>query len=179
MAITVSLIVEDGTGKADANSFASYDDFLLFWAQDNIDYSLPVDPEEATTSPSENAVKSALIKATEYINDMNFFGEKRLSSQSLSFPRVNLRMPGSSYTYPTYMSSDEVPSNIVKATCYLAGLIIQGTDIMAPAQSVSSQSVSGVGSVTYSDGQGRVRYPRLDKFVGPFIDPSVKVEVRQ
>ena len=179
MAITVSLIVEDGTGKADANSFASYDDFLSFWAQDNIDYSLPVDPEEATTSPSENAVKSALIQATEYINDMNFFGAKRLSSQSLSFPRVNLRVHGSSYTYPTYMPSNEVPSNIVKATCYLAGLIIQGTDILAPAQNVASISTSGVGSVTYSDGNGKVKYPRLDKLVSPFIDPSVKVEVKQ
>ena len=176
MAITVSLVVEDGTGKADANTFASYNDFLLFWAQNNIDYSLPVDPDEVTTSPSENAVNAALIQATEYINGIHFLGALSKSSQALSFPRSSLVRPGSSYTYPSYIPSDEIPTNIVKATCYLAGLIIQGTDILAPTQNVESQSVSGVGSVTYSDGNGQWNYPRLKQYIGQFVNSSVRVE---
>jgi hypothetical protein len=168
MAITITLIVEDGSGKADANSYASIETFREYWALMNIDYS-----DNTVKGQSDNDISSALIRATEYIDSLHFLGERRLTSQSLSFPRSSLVRPGASYIYPSYLPNDEVPDCIVKASCYMAGLIIQGRDIEAPTQHVSSQSVSGVGSVTYADGNGQWYFPKLQNLVGKLLNQSV------
>lgn len=171
MAITVTLVIEDGTGKADANTYASLDDFRLYWAQKIIDYS-----DSTVKGQSDNDLSAALITATEYIDGIRFFGERTTIAQALAFPRISLSRPGSSYVYPSYLPSDKVPAAVVKATCYMAGLIIQGHDITGPTQSVSSQSVSGIGSVTYSDGSGKWHYPVLKALLGGLVNTSLVIE---
>ena len=172
MAITVTLTVETGSGLSDANSYASIAQFRAWWAQQNVDYTDNTKPGQ-----SDNAISAALIRATEYIDGMHFFGERKSVTQALSFPRVSLTRPGSSHIWPSYLSDSEVPAAIVSAVCYMAGMIVQGKDIDAPTQRVSSQSVSGVGSVSYSDGSGKVSYPRLNTLLKGLINPAIRAEV--
>lgn len=170
MAITVTLIVEDGTGKSDANSFASIDAFRLYWAQKNIDYS-----DNTIKGQTDNDIAAALITATEYIDGLHFFGARCLNSQALSFPRTSLSRPGSSDMFPEYFPVDTVPPAVVQATCYMAGIVIQGKDIDGVIQKVTSQSVSGVGSVTYSDGSGELYFPKLKTILRGILNPSLVV----
>ena len=171
MAITVTLTIEDGSGKSDSNSYASLGDFRSFWAQKNVDYS-----DNTVKGRSDNDISAALIMATEYVDGMHFFGERRLTTQSLAFPRSGLSRPGSSSIWPAYLPNDEVPKAVIRAVCYMAGLIIQGKSIFDPHQRVSSQSVSGVGSVSYADGTGEWYYPMLRTLLAGLINPGLKIE---
>ena len=169
--MAVSLIVEDGTGKADANSYASLVMFRSYWEQKNIDYSDNTKPGQ-----SDDDISAALIEATEYIDGEHYYGERRLPTQALSFPRSNLIRPGSSHTYPSYLSDDEIPAGIIAATCYLAGLIVHGESVDAPMKKVSSQSVSGVGSVTYADGTGQKYFPKITKLLSGLVNTSLRMK---
>lgn len=171
MAITVSLIVEDGTGKADANSYAALETFRAYWAQQNVDYS-----DNTVKGRSDNDLSAALIQATEFIDGHRFYGERKTTEQALEFPRSCLARPGSSHFWPTYLPDGTIPRAVVNATCYMAGVIVSGKDLFAPSQKVSSQSVSGVGSVSYSDGTGQWYYPRLLALLTGLVNHSTPIE---
>ncbi len=76
------MIVEDGTGKTDANSYVSVEfanDY--FSARGVSEWNIDTDKKE-----------QLLIKATDFIDNVfQWYGKKEFENQALRFPRVELR----------------------------------------------------------------------------------------
>lgn len=91
MAITI--VVEDGTGVANANSFVSIADARTYASNRGI--ALPTDEDE---------LAAMLIQASDYLEaqERRYQGERTSSTQALTWPRKGV-----------FLHCDEVPSNVI------------------------------------------------------------------
>ena len=137
----MSIIVETGAGVAGANSFVSLEDYE--------DYALALGIEAVA--------EADLIKAGAYLNslDRQYAGMRVTRDQAMAWPRVGqdggyLWLGGFEYL-PT-----EVPSALRQAQLILAMEVQAGKDLFNPEtrQVVTSESVAGAVSVSYSDSAG-------------------------
>jgi hypothetical protein len=107
--MALTLIKEDGTGKVDANSYASVADGDAY--HDGHLYA------SAWTAATTANKEKALVFATRLIDaEFRFKGVKANSAQALQWPREECRDPDGA----DYLASDAVPSAVVNATCELA-----------------------------------------------------------
>lgn len=114
----MTIVVEDGTGLANANSYAS-EATLGTYCDDR-----------GITLPSGDA-KTALIRGTRYVNDTyrpRFPGYRvKMRAQGLEWPRI--------YAYDAsyqLVASDAVPIEIVYATCEAAVRELTEAGSLAP-----------------------------------------------
>ena len=140
--------VEDGTGKADATSYATLAAFRQYWENRGIDYS-----DGGTPGATDTEISIWLNTATSYI-DMNyrFFGARTNDSgattpQALQWPRKNvLDRDGNE------IASDSLPIDIANACIELARVVKDNSDLYADeSANIESQSL-GPASVTYKKG---------------------------
>jgi hypothetical protein len=136
--MSLTLIKEDGTGKADANSYADVDDGDAYHAGHLY--------ATAWNGASNTQKSAALVMATRLIDaEYQFNGTRSLAGQSLQWPRMDCREPDGStvgfVTDPEVVPSvvipggddeivvlkntwtvpgDLVPKAVVEATCELA-----------------------------------------------------------
>lgn len=75
-----TIIVEDGTGKTDSNSYASAADLATYAADRGV-----------TISGTDTIL---LIQAMDYIEQQPFKGEKNTKEQALLWPRINVWIDG-------------------------------------------------------------------------------------
>ena len=102
----MALILEDGTGLADANSYAAVAAFRAYWAERGV-----------AITATDAEIEAALIRSTDYIDATYVFHEVPLSGdQALENPR-----DGEKALHPT----------LVKATIELAHLALT-TNLFAP-----------------------------------------------
>lgn len=135
----MALVVEDGSGKADANSYASLTDLQTFFGNRGWSYN-GFTPEEQ---------EAALVAATDYIERRSRWstGTKGSKEQALSWPRS-----GAYDRHGYLIDSDEVPTAVVNATLEGAHLVLAGSTLVSPeTQKVVEQRVEGAVSVRYSD----------------------------
>ena len=98
----MALVIEDGTGKTDSNSFASVAEAISYAADRGFDF------------PSVTAdVEKLLIQAGDFILSFEeqFQGYRTNQNQRLSFPRVNVLM----YKGVDYVGADEIPNQLKEA----------------------------------------------------------------
>ena len=119
--MALTLIKEDGSGKADANSYASVADGDSY--HDGHLYAT------AWTGASADQKAVALVMATRLIDaEFQFNGTRTTANQALQWPRAmcpepdNVHVPISvllpiPYDYVQY---DTVPKSVVQATCEMA-----------------------------------------------------------
>lgn len=96
----MAFVVEDGTGISNSNSYTSVDFANSYFADRN----------QAEWTGTDEVKKAALIRATDYIElrfSNLFFGEKKVASQALSFPRISDRFT-------------EMPVSLQRACCEYA-----------------------------------------------------------
>jgi hypothetical protein len=158
------LVMEDGTGLANANSYASLAEFDAY--NNATLYSDTVN--NATRANKERA----LIMATRVIDTMvEFEGSRASDTQALAFPRVyvpnrELEQPwmypaqilqgmiafGPGILYGAFWPSDIVPPPIKAATCELARYLMASDRTKDdPSKGISSLSLgSGAFSVTFN-----------------------------
>lgn len=100
----MTLIVEDGTMVANANTYVNVTEADSYWSLRSTKTG------SSTWSSASTANKeSALVVATEYIDNVyNFAYKKQSSTQSLQFPRNN--------------NSGVIPVNLKNAVCELAAI---------------------------------------------------------
>ena len=84
----MAFIVEDGTGLADSNSYASVQEYRDYAELRNID----------VTSELDATIQGYLVRATDYLDlTYEYLGEKLTETQMLEFPRlvdnVNIELP--------------------------------------------------------------------------------------
>lgn len=165
----MALVVEDGTGKANADSYQSLTDADA--------YHLAHSASTAWSGAAEAVKEKALRLATQYL-DVRYNGlwkgVKFSDAQSLSWPRI---WAEKNDTYDSaYYDSDAIPQQLKEATNELALRVVNGDTLFADISKpgiISSTSIS-VGpiskSVSYSGGYDQVKkYPLIDGLVKPLI----------
>jgi len=163
----LTLIKEDGTGLANANSYANVADGDAY--HDAHLYA-------ATWTAAITATKEkALVMATRLI-DANylFHGQAILSTQALMWPRWGADDPdmrGGEAFYP----DNAIPSALVKATCEVAReLILQNRTADPDGEGLRDVALVGALRVTFDKTDRRPIIPRTAQLhlskLGSFID---------
>ena len=153
--MALTLIKEDGTGKADANSYASVADANAY--HDGHLYAT------AWTAATDDQKAVALVMATRLIDaEFQFNGTRTTANQALQWPRAmcpepdNVHVPISvllpiPYDYVQY---DTVPKAVVQATCEMARELLIADRTVAPA---------GEGLKYYNAAGVQTGYDKTDK----------------
>lgn len=155
--MAVDLIVEDGTGVADANSYATVDECRTFAAQRLVDL-----PEE------DDEVAVMLIQAFQYFERLDDrFSGTRVFLDSV-FPRKDLRVLG------TLLPDDSIHTRVKAAQCQLVLEQVAGADLFASTSAADYIIRERVGPIdtTYADpslfGGVTLTFPAVDAFLGVF-----------
>jgi len=156
----MALIVEDGTGKVDAESYISVTD------ADTYHSNLGNTNWTGTTAVKE----AALRKTTQYIQQTYFSqwaGYRNTSTQALDWPRIYVEIKGLRYT--EYVLNTVVPQEIVDACASLA-LRALSDDLMSDEERAVVSETVDIISVTYSEYSGQQKkYPEIDKMLSRYM----------
>ena len=152
------LIIEDGTGKSDAQAYADAAALQSYAALRGINIS----------AYNEAAQEAALVVAAQdWIDgEHQFRGEKLVDDQALSFPTDEDGFP------------DSIPlANIKAAILHLQGLLLVDLSALSTSGQVTSESKS-VGSLskstTYKEGTAQVYSRVLPKSLTNLLQPYLK-----
>lgn len=145
----MALVIEDGTGKADANSYASTATLKAYAKERGV-----------TLPSSEAALEILLLKAMDTMKGLRYVGERATKEQALDWPRYNVCVDG----FP--FASTELPRELEQAQCALA-IEWNTTDMLptTPANApgpVVSKTVGPI-SVAYASNNGASRVPHSAK----------------
>ncbi len=153
--MALTLIKEDGTGKADANAYASAADGDAYH-----EGHLYASAWTAATAANKDA---ALVFATRLIDSQfQFNGFKAGGSQALQWPRelcpdpdLNVTVLAGLFRRPdNYLESDLVPKAVVDATCEMARELLVADRTAAP---------DGEGLKYFNDSAKQTGYDKSDR----------------
>jgi len=138
------LIVSDGTGLSNADSYISLDDARTY--AENYGYTLPDDNTDAEVSLRKGAVYVDLFESS-------FNGHRLKDTQSLVWPCVDA-CKCSGYNQ-IGIPSDEIPlevqyAQVIAASHYAAGVAVRANN---DGLGVASKEVVGAVKVSYFDNQ--------------------------
>lgn len=156
----MTLVVEDGTGKADAESYASVADADTYWTARS---------GTAWAALTTGAKEAALRQATEYLDAVyagRWKGDRGSAAQALSWPRTGVVVDGYA------LASDTLPVALARATFELA-VRASAVELLADQSAqVKSEQVGPI-AVTYADGARQsVRYAFVDALLASLLDVS-------
>lgn len=131
------LIIEDGSAKVDAQSYATAAELVAYAAARGI--ALP-----ATEAEQE----ALLIKAMDYLESLSFVGIRYTRTQALAWPRANAIVDG------FYVTHTEIPRQLKNAQLQLAldsiDVDLMGNVIPSNERVVLEEQVEGAVSVKYA-----------------------------
>jgi hypothetical protein len=156
----VSLIIEDGTGKADSQSYASEAAFASYALERGV--------------PVKGTDTKLLITAMDYLESKNFIGDKATRDQALQWPRVNAAMDG------YYIDYDSIPQLLIDAQIEIALSIDAGANPLATIERETKREKVDVIEVEYMDGTIDSPYltaaeTKLKKLVVNYSGRSIRV----
>lgn len=163
----MAIIVEDGTGLPNADSYISEADADAYFAL----------LANSAWEDVENK-EGLLIAATRYM--LQYFGGRwrgyrRTTTQALDWPRTLVTMvdaPGLLYGGYTYLSESLVPPEVKWATAELA-LIASAGDLVPNLERPESSVRIGEISVTYDRNSPELpRYPKIEMMVSKYLAAS-------
>jgi hypothetical protein len=121
----LTLIKEDGTGRSDANTYASEADADNFFAG-HLYPDYWVAPVNQTRRTAALAMATAIIDA-----EWQFHGHRAVAGQALQWPRADCPDPDGESG--ARVAEDAVPVAIVNATCQMALKLLQTDRTTDPA----------------------------------------------
>lgn len=144
--MAINLIVEDGSGVSDANTYIDLDYIHTF--AENMGLALPSTDEE---------VKSLILQAMVFMENQKYQGMKSNASQALKWPRSLVRADG--YDLP----NNVIPEDIKRAQAQSAFLISEEVELMPTVSAGAIVTEETVGPITtkYSD-----KYPMFASYFG-------------
>lgn len=95
----MALIVEDGSGVINANSYGSIVDAKAYAVDRGIDLGT-----------DNSKITAWLIQGTDYLESFNYVGLENVFGQALSWPRKFVR-----FDIDTVFPTNQIPTNLVKA----------------------------------------------------------------
>lgn len=150
-----AIVVEDGTGLADANSWVD--------RATTIQYAL----DQGVTLADDSTTDVLLYKARAYLETFRYVGERATTTQRLSWPRKNAEIEDVAFP------SDEIPQQIIDAQMQLA-IYAQSTDL-APVVTGAFVTREKVGPIEteYASSvrtNGQPYFPLIDELLAPLLD---------
>lgn len=126
------LITEDGTGKPNAQSYASVESLKAYAKArgESVPSSIP-------------DCEALLMKAMDYMRGKDYVGDRATKEQALDWPRHNVVVEGFPY------SSTELPRQVEQSQCALA-IAAQTVDLLpnTPANTSGPISEETIGEIT-------------------------------
>ncbi|MFZ5669123.1 MAG: DnaT-like ssDNA-binding protein [Pseudomonadota bacterium] len=154
----MALVVEDGTGKADAESLASVAAFKAHCDGRGLTYG------------ADSAVEILLRKGTDYLGQAyhsQLAGRRVSSTQALDWPRYEV--PRRDVAFVDYYPSDAIPPEVVKA-CIEAALRADAGELSPDlSQAVKREKVGQIETEYQDFSTGRTTYPVIDSLMAPFL----------
>lgn len=171
----MALVVEDGTGKSDAESYVSISEVDSYFSLRGV-----ADWDGLPASPSPTAAQEAILrKATEYIDSTYaelFKGSRVVSDQALAWPRYGAEVDG------VTLASDALPVALKRATCEVAKLIAGGEDVTPVLErgnriKTKTETVGPISQrIAYADDAPVVNiYTAVHRYMKPLLDSSASV----
>jgi hypothetical protein len=159
------LIVEDGTGRADAESYVSEAEASAYFAARANEAWDNVEDKEA-----------ALRRATDYMLQAyhgRWKGMRATALQALDWPRRNVPLEDDP-AWLTLLEHTVVPIQVKRATIELALIAADPTAPLVPTLERAQSSVSvGEISVTYEASSSQLqRFPLIDMILSPLLRSS-------
>lgn len=162
----MTITVEDGTGKADAESFCTVAFADQYFSARSV----------AAWAVGTDADKEArLRKATDYLEQLyrqSWAGYRVTSTQALSWPRAWVPLPdtpGGYASLPAYVPNNTVPDAVKKACAELALRAISG-DLAPDVERVTTSETVGPITVQYSDSAPAVTtYRVIENLLRPYF----------
>lgn len=147
----MTLIVEDGTGVADANTYVSVADHITFCAQ----YGVTVD---------SGAAEINLRVGMDFLETLDYQGRKEFTTNELSFPRLYMCVKGQQLTDLQSLAKIQRVQNEF-------GLgAAQGVNPLAIKDRVIQSETFGAFSRTYASGMATTpTNPRLELYLQPLL----------
>lgn len=152
------LIVEDGTGIEDANSFVGLDEARSLATIRGIDLSS--DDEE---------LSKQLVQSADRINsyETQFSGHRTFAVQALAFPRSN------AFRFGAVMPRDSIPREVKLAQVTVCDLISRDVEVWTTDISGIKEEVVGPLKTVYSDNQadsvGNPSLPQVESILNPLF----------
>ena len=135
-----TIIVEDGTIVANANSYVSEADLSTYASDRGV-----------TLTESMDVL---IIKAMDYVDTLYFAGDKYLEEQALQWPRGELFIYGFEVDY------NEIPQLLIDGLCEVAIGIDDGNNPLEPEERKTLMEKVGDIQVEYSEGSRTYTYLR-------------------
>lgn len=169
----MAIVVEDGTGKADAESYISVADASTYHtARGNTAWA---------ALASDTVREQMLRRATEYITGkyrLRWKGYRVSATQALDWPRSLVVRPDYAYAGSNgqtviggdyYFPSDEVPVEVVRACAELALRAISGPLADDLGQKVKREKVGPIENEYVDGAPATVTYTAIDNMLAPFL----------
>ena len=164
----MALVVEDGTGKADAESYISVSDASAYHtARGNAAWA---------ALASDTVREQCLRKATDYMLQNyrdSWKGARMTATQALDWPRGNVYttpfINGASNEYPYLVADDIVPTEVKKACAELA--LKASAAALNPdlAKDIISQTVGPISTTYSASSPQQKRYRAIDMMLRPYL----------
>lgn len=155
----MAFVVEDGTGKADANSYASVAEYKAFATSWGWDYSALTDEQ----------IEQYLVQGTSFTDrQVSFVGYPTNEEQALEWPRS-----GAYDCYCRAISSTTIPKGVKEAVYFSAHYVSTGGNlfIVSSGKDIIEEKVDVI-SVKYSDrgfkDSGYISIPQVDNALKPY-----------
>lgn len=154
----MALIVEDGTGVAGAEAYATVAAYKAHCDGRGITYG------------TDSVIEQCLRKGCDYITAVwgqSFKGVRVDGSQALDFPRYHV--PKIGVNDGDYLPT-EIPPQLPKANIELAIRAATTTLLEDMTQAVKRERIEGAIDITYQDGTSSYKnYPLVDAIVAPLL----------
>jgi hypothetical protein len=167
----MALIVEDGTGKADAESYASVADTNTYLRNRGLDTIW-----EGLDTPVK---EQALRRATDYMVGVyreRWGGYRKTGTQRLDWPRAWAPIPDVPVGYGSfsaYWPDTSVPAPVQEGTMLLARRIGEGVELAPDIDPEVANERVGPISVSYFQGGSRVtRFREVDNLLSSLLKPQ-------
>lgn len=159
----MTLIVEDGTGLADAESYISVADADIYHTNRGNSAWLAV----ATELEKEQLLR----KATDYMTSVYRFlwqGRRFSNTQALDFPRWDVIIKDTGYS----LASNVVPVQVKNSCCEFALRAIDGALMIDETQRIIREKVDVI-EVEYSEFSPlQTRYAQIDAMLSVFLSTT-------
>lgn len=131
----MAIVVEDGTGLENSNSYISVNDATVYFSVRGI---------TSWSELTQDKQEIALIKATDYLdNAFDWNGKKKTQEQALKFPRENL-VDSDGYKV------EGIPLNLKYAECECAILIATGTELFQVLETNGAVTSEKIGELAFT-----------------------------
>jgi len=162
----MTIIVEDGTGRSDAESYASVADADSYLAARGIAAWAAL-----TTAAKEIALRAAGDHMLQHYRTL-WLGSRQSITQAMDWPRYSVPRPDTRngpWSYTSYYGITEIPPEVKKACIELALRASTAPLVKDLGAQIDSVSVDVV-SVTYTQGaREQARYEAVDRLLAPLL----------